>query len=509
MNKRLLFLFCGLMIMFQTLPAAEEIKLDVKEKTLDNGMRILVVENHIAPVVSTYLRFRVGSVDEQTDITGISHFLEHMQFKGSQVIGTSNYEAEVPLMKKIDSLAMLLRAEKAKLQNPLLDGDEELVVSLREQIAETQAEQAQYIIKDELWETYLKNGGSRLNASTGNNGTQYYCSLPSNRLELWAFMEADRMSNLVFREFYSERDVVREERRLSLETQPFGVLYEAINAAAHWTSPYRWPVLGWATDMENYLLEDMRKYREIYYAPSNAIACIVGDVKADDVFALCEKYFGPIPAKTLPPPVFAENAPQMGQRTVEVEFDANPSAMAAWHMPQLGHPDVPALDVLSDILSRGRTSRLYKNIVEKKLGRARASISMARYPDLFMASATPMGDHTCDDVLQAVYTEIERIKTEKVEQWEIDKVRSQADADFIRGLNSNMGLARRIGNMEAMVGDWHYLTGYRDLYKSVTPDDISRVAAKYLTKRNRTVVTLVKKEIEPGEEDQTAEGGAR
>ncbi|MDD4050992.1 MAG: pitrilysin family protein [candidate division Zixibacteria bacterium] len=496
--KRLIYLLAlGLLIMAETALAAGEVQLDVKEKTLSNGMRILVVENHIAPVISTYIRFRVGAVDEHNGITGISHFLEHMLFKGTKIFGTSNYEAEVPLMKKIDSLGALLEMEKGIFRNLLRGGSEDRVKALRAEIAAVQAEQAKYIIKDELWETYLKNGGNGLNASTGNGGTQYYLSLPANRLELWAFMEADRMANLVFREFYSERDVIREERRLTTENQPNRFLSEALGATAMWASPYHWSVVGWATDIENYRLQDMEEYFHTYYHPSNAIAVVVGDVKPEEVFTLCEKYFGAIPARPAPRQVFTDDAPQQGERRVEVEYDAKPSAMIGWHMPQIGHPDVAALDVLSDILSKGRTSRLYKNIMEKKLGRASAGVSFSRYPELFTSNITPMGQHSVEEVIDATLAEIDRLKTEPVQPWEIERVRAQYDADFVRNLTSSIGMAFRIGDMEAMAGDWHYLIDYRDEYKRVTPEDIMRVANKYFTKSNRTIATLVNTGAKP------------
>jgi predicted Zn-dependent peptidase len=490
-RKISMIVFLGLLLSFQISPAMDEIQLDVKERDLSNGMKILVVENHIAPVVSTIVRFKVGAADERTRITGMSHFLEHMMFKGSKLIGTTNYEAEVPLMAKMDSLAELLQVERGKLRHPLSDGSEERANELRQQIADLQVEQGQYIVKDELWETYLKNGGSGLNASTGTEGTQYYVSLPSNRLELWAFMESDRMANLQLREFYSERDVIREERRQSTENRPWGRMYEALGATAHWVSPYRWDAIGWGTDIENYRRDLMAEHFRTYYHPGNAIACVVGDVNPEEVFELCEKYFGAIPAGPMPPEVFTDDPPQKGERRVEVEYDANTIALMGWHMPQAGHPDVAALDVLSDILSRGRTSRFHKAIVETKLGRASAYMSFSRYPDLFVSRITPMGDHSAEEVIEAVFAELEKIKTEPVEQWEIDKVRSQSDADFVRSLNSNRGMAWRIANYQAIAGDWRYLIDYRKEYKSVTPEDIMRVANKYLTRSNRTVVTLV------------------
>jgi predicted Zn-dependent peptidase len=495
-------LIFGLLVFFQVTLATDQIKFDVKEKDLSNGMKILVVENHIAPVVSTIIRFKVGAADERTRITGISHFCEHMMFKGTKLLGTTNYEAEVPLMAKMDSLAELIYVEKGKLRNPLLNGSEDRVEELRQQIAELQEQQSQYIVKDELWETYLKNGGTRLNASTGTDGTQYYVSLPSNKLELWAFMESDRMANLQLREFYSERDVIREERRQTTENRPWGLMYEALGATAHWASPYRWDAIGWGSDIENYRRDDMAEHFRTYYHPSNAIACVVGDVNPEKVFELCEKYFGAIPAGPPPPPVFTDNSPQKGERRVEVEFDANPTAMIGWHMPQAGHPDVAALDVLSDILARGRTSRFHKSIVETKLGRASASISFSRFPDLFTSRITPMGDHSAEDVIEAVLAEIEKIKTVPVEKWEIDKVRNQSDADFVRSLNSNMGIAYRLANYQAIVEDWHYLIDYRTEYKNVTAEDIMRVANQYLSKSNRTIVTLVPPE--PGTDADNA-----
>lgn len=491
--KRSLFILAVIASLTAPIRAAEsEITLDVKEKTLSNGMRILVVENHLAPVMSTYIRFRVGGTDEHNGISGTSHLLEHMLFKGTKIIGTTDYKAEAILMKKIDSLALLLRDEKAKLRKPLSGGSEERVKAVRDEIAKVQAEQAKFIIKDELWETYLKNGGSGLNASTSADGTQYYVSLPSNRLELWAFLEADRIANLQLREFYSERDVVREERRLRYETQPQGRLVEAIYAASHWSSPYKWQAIGWGADIENVMREDVEKYFRTYYSPSNAIACVVGDVKAEEVFAVCEKYLGVIPRTPPPPPVYTDNSPQLGERTVEIEFDANSSAVISWHMPQAGHPDIAALDVLSDILSRGRTARFYKAFTEKKLASVSAGSAFSRFPSLFTCWITPMGNHTIDELLPLVYAEIDRVKVEPVAQWEIDKVRTQADADFVRSLGSNIGIARSIGNMEAVVGNWNYVTGYRDEIKKVTPDDILRVAGAYLTKKNRTVAKLVR-----------------
>ncbi|HEU4437459.1 MAG TPA: pitrilysin family protein [candidate division Zixibacteria bacterium] len=477
--------------------AWSKVTLDVKEKTLKNGLKILVVENHTAPVVSCMMRFKVGSVDERPGITGTAHLLEHMLFKGTKQIGTTNYEAEVPIMKKIDSLAVLLRAEQNKLQNVLWGGDSVKIKSLREEIAKLQDEQKKYVIKDELWETYLENGGTGLNASTGNDRTQYYVSLPANRLELWAWLESDRLRNPVLREFYSERDVVFEERRLRTDTQPFGKLFEQFNALAFAAHPYGWPVVGWPGDLKTVMREEVEIFFKQYYAPNNAIMAIVGDIKADEVFAMMTRYFEDIPPFPEPPrPVFTDEPTQEGERRGEVEFEANPLLAIGYMAREIAHPDNEVLDVAAAVLSQGRTSRLYKKIVEeKKLAvNISADNSPSRYPDLFYITATPLAPHTPAEIEAAVYEELERLKTEPVSQWELDKVKNQLDANFIRSLSSNTGIAFGLVEVTALVGDWRYLLQNIENMKKVTPDDIMRVAQKYFTKSNRTVVTLVKKE---------------
>jgi predicted Zn-dependent peptidase len=416
-----------------------------------------------------------------------------MRFKGSKIIGTTNYDAEVPILAQIDSVAHLMKAEQVRLGTPLNSQDSTEYKRLRQQIADLQAQEKKYIIKDEIWRIYLQNGANGFNASTGNDGTQYIVSLPSNRLELWAFLESDRLSNLVLREFYSERDVVMEERRMSLENSPRGVLEEAASATAFWASPYNWPVVGWMSDLQSVLREDVEAYYKSHYSPTNAVAVIVGDVNADEVFALCEKYFGSIPAQPLPEPVVTRDAQQKGERRVEVEFDASPMASIWWHVPAIGHPDLPALDVASSILSSGRTSRFFKNIRQNRIGQASAGVdALNRYPGTFSVDIQPFGDHSIKEVEDSVYAEIERMKTTPVSDWEIAKVINQGDAALVRSLDNNMGLAFRLANSETLAGNWRYFVDYQESLKKVTAADIMRVCATYLTRENRTVVNLVK-----------------
>jgi predicted Zn-dependent peptidase len=496
MKGKATFLLALLCFVFISFSWADEMTLNVQEFTLKNGMKFLISENHTAPTFSTLIKAKVGSADEKPGITGISHFLEHMMFKGTKIMGTTNYPAEVPLLQKIDEIAAQMREEEAKLLNPLWGGDKNKLEKLRVELRDVQMQEKKYIIKDEMDGIYLKNGGVGLNASTSEDGTQYYVSLPANLLELWAFVESGRLRTPIFREFYSERDVINEERRLSLENQAWRKLSEQFTATAFAVHSYRWPVLGWASDISTVKREDMVEYFKTYYAPNNIIVVIVGDVNFEEVKKLAEKYFSDIPSQTPPPPVLTQEPEQKGIKRVEVEFDANPSLMMGYHIPVVGDPDIFALDVLAGILSRGRTSRLYKNIVEKK--RLATDVSclseFGRFPALFTFSATPLAPHTTAEVEQAIYEEIEKLKTEPVADEEIQKIKNQLDAGFIRGMRSNMGIAFQLANYEAMTGTWKYILDLRTGRAKVTAEDVMRVAKKYLYKNNLTVATIVKKE---------------
>jgi len=499
----------GLIILFVARPfaAAERLEIEVKEHVLANGMKFLVLENHDAPVFSAIIRAKVGAVDEKPGQTGLSHFLEHMLFKGTRIFGTSNYEAEVDLMRQIDSLGELLHAEWHRIHNPAnWPPDSAKYQALRQEIADIQEIQKQYVIKDELWEAYLKNGGTGLNASTGNDGTQFYVSLPANRLELWMLLEADRFRNIIFRELYSERDVVAQERRQSIDNSYRGKLIEQLAATAFTSHAYQHPVIGWSSDIENYDHQLLKEYYQTYYTPNNMIAVIAGDVSADEVFRLAEKYFGDWPRGPEPPRLITLEPPQKGERRIEVEFDANPMLSIVWHIPAAGHPDLPALDLLSDILSLGRTSRFNKTIVEQKqlASSVSASSAFARYPELFHVSGVPMKGHSTEELELAIYEEIEKLKNEPVSAWELEKVKNQFDKAMIQSVNSNMGMCWRLSSNEAVMGTWQYLNKYWTDIKQVTAEDIQRVARQYLVESNRTVATIVK----PSDPDSPQASGA-
>jgi predicted Zn-dependent peptidase len=475
---------------------ANSLKLDVKEHIFENGLKLLMLEKHDVPIVCLRINYKVGSVDEQPGITGVSHLFEHMMFKGTKIFGTRDYHTEKPLLDKEDELVVLISTERNK-DIP----DSKRLESLKTELEEVRKKLRDLVVKDELFALYLRHGGAGLNAATGTDGTYYFCDLPANKLELWAFIESDRMKNLVLREFYSERDVVLEERRLRTENSPFGLLMEQLRAVAFNAHPYRWPTIGWRSDIENITKEETAEYFRRYYTPNNAVIVMVGSFNPDDAIQLVDQYFGDIPGQSSPPEVKTVEPEQRGERRVEIEFESNPYLAISYHVPAIGHPDLYALYVLGSLLSDGRTSRLYRSLIEDKrvAVMAHAFCKISKYPDSFVFIAAPRAPHTTEDVESAFYEEIEKLKITPPSDWELQKIKNQLEAEFIRGLNSASGLANEIGHFEVL-SDWRYINTFMDKLAQVTAEDIVRVTEKYLTKKNRTVATIVKKEDKKTEE---------
>jgi predicted Zn-dependent peptidase len=497
---RMRFLLVFTTLFFCATAYGQKLELDVREHTLDNGIKLLMLEKHDVPIVSLRIVYKVGSVNEHPGITGASHLFEHMMFKGTEIFGIKDYDSEKPLLEREDELISKISVEEAKGN----DADNEIIKQLEGDLKEVWKKQKELIVKDEMWSIYLKNGATGLNASTGSDATYYYCNLPANRLELWAFMESDRMKNLVLREFYSERDVVMEERRLRTENSPFGLLIEQLNAATFTAHPYGWPVIGWMSDIANMKKAEVAKYFQQYYSPNNAVIVVVGDINADEVIKLIERYFDDVQSQPPPPDVTTVEPEQRGERRIYVEYDASPVLSIAYHKPAVGHPDQYVFDVIEAILSHGRTSRLYKSLIEDKrmAVMAHAYGGPSKYADTFIFFCTPRHPHTAEDVEEAIYEELERLKTTPVTDRELQKVKNQLEADFIRSLESASGLASKIASYEAIYG-WRYINTLVERTTAVTPEDIMRVANKYFTKTNRTVAILVnkKKGKEPTDEN--------
>ncbi|HWP85788.1 MAG TPA: pitrilysin family protein [Terriglobia bacterium] len=495
-RQRRAALLCGMLLCLPQLLRSQAVELNVIERTLKNGMKVLLVERHDSPTVALYLMFKVGGVDDPAGKTGIAHMLEHMMFKGTRTFGTTNYKAEIPIMERIDATYRELAAERAKIGSPFQTPDLQKIQQLEARMKALQEEQKQYVVNDELSQALERLGGVGMNASTGNDTTQYFVQLPSNQLEVWAMLEADRIANPVFREFYPERDVVHEERRMRTDTNPRGLLWELFSAAAFQAHPYRQPIIGWPSDIDSYTREEVLQYFKIFYAPNNAILAIVGDIQPEKTVALLEKYFGVIPPQPQPARKISKEPEQKGERRVVLRWDAEPQLYIGYHIPPTGHEDTFALDVLGQLLSgvtrNSGTGRLYRGlVVEKKVAlNAEAGASTSLYPNLFVIGVTPAPGKTAAEVEQAVYEEIEKLQKEPPAAEEIERVRNAADASFIRSLRSNLGVARMISYVQYVAGDWRFLFTEREKLKAVTAEQVQAVAKKYFSENNRTVAEL-------------------
>lgn len=467
----------------------------VVEQRLANGLTVLLVERHQSPVVSINVTFGVGGMNEHTGITGIAHLYEHMAFKGTRTLGTRDYDQEKPLLDELNRLNAEIEGIKEKLRVAGQADSPGLQQKLRE-FKELQEKADALVVGNEMALLYQRHGAVGLNASTGKDVTRYTVSLPANRLPLWAAIEADRMAHPVLREFYKERAVVMEERRLRTEDNPQGLLSENFTAAAFQAHPYGFPTIGWGSDILALTPAQTESFFRTYYAPANAVIAIVGDIRPAEVLALIEDTFGKIPPGPLPPPVVTREPPQRGERRLEVEFDAEPALLIGYHKPALGDPDDFVFDVIDSVLSEGVTSRLFRRLVREQ--RVAATIGTdsgypgLRAPNLFVISAIPLLPHTAKDLEAAIEVEIERLKTEPVSAQELEKVLNNLDASLVRSLRSNSGLASQLAFFQTVAGDWRYVLKARDRIAAVTPGDIQRVAAKYFLKGNRTVATLIR-----------------
>jgi predicted Zn-dependent peptidase len=472
----------------------------VIEHRLANGLTVLMVERHQTPIVSINITFAVGGINEQVGQTGIAHLYEHMAFKGTRIIGTTNYEEEKPILDELALVGTELDQHQRDVDaNGARETDEEraMIDSLRKRFAELQAQAAEYVVGNEMALLYQRHGGVGLNASTGKDLTRYMISFPSNRLPLWAAIESDRMAHPVLREFYKERGVVMEERRLRNDDSPNGLLFETFTSAAFRAHSYGIPTIGWGSDILSLTPADTEVFFKTHYGPNRATIALVGDVNPREVIALIEQTFGKIPTAPPAPPLVTVEPEQRGERRIEVEFDAEPAIVVGYHKPTLGHPDDDVFDVIDAVLSEGLTSRLHQKLVREK--RLAASVGSdashpgARAPNLFVVTATPLAPHTTAEVEAAIYEEIERLKREPVSPKELEKVLNNLDADLVRGLRSNSGLASQLALYQAVAGDWQYILTSRDKVATVTAADVQRVATHYFTKANRTVAVLVKK----------------
>jgi len=481
------FLFLGQM-RAQNLAAFEK---RVTEFTLPNGLDFIVLERHEAPVVSFHTYVNAGSVDDPCDKTGLAHMFEHMAFKGTETIGSTNYPEEKKALEAVERAYDQLDSERAK--GAAADPER---LRAREQRLQTVMDQAAGFVDVNAYpRTIEENGGAGLNAETGEDSTSFFYSLPSNRIELWFLLESQRFFAPVFREFYKERDVVREERRMRVESNPEGKLSEILLATAFAAHPYRQPTAGWASDIEHLRVADARAFFEKYYAPANIVIAIAGDVDPAAARRLAEKHFSRLPARPLPAPQGTVEPKQEGEKRVAVETPSQPFLALAWKRPDQHDKDDPVFDVLGEILSSDRTGLLYEELVrDRKLALSATAISTfpgGKYPNLFLIWVAPSLGHTTEENEKAVYGILDRLKEKETDAQALARVKTKLRASLIRQLDNNLGMAEQLTFYRVNYGDWRKMfTGLDDIDK-VTAADVRRVAGEYFVESGRTVAFTV------------------
>ena len=420
------------------MPAASDAALreQVFETILPNGLKIILLENHKAPLLTFQIWYRVGSRNEAWGKTGLSHVLEHMMFKGTEKVGPEEFSRIVQ-----------------------------------------------------------ENGGN-LNAFTSRDYTAYFENLSSDRVQVAIELEADRMQNLLLREddFRTERMVVMEERRLRTEDNPGAILVEQLETTAFQTQPYHWPIIGWMQDLEKLTLDDLKAYYQAYYPPVNAFLVVVGDFNREDLLSKIEKAFGPIPTGVAPDQKKGRESPQLGERRVVVRKEAQlPSLVMGYHAPNLQDSDSYVLEVMATLLSGGKSSRLYQSLVRDRrlvLSADADHSLLSKDPALFYLSADPLPGKEVTEVEKALDHEVERLQRELVDERELEKVKNQLESSFVFAQDSLFFQALLLARYE-IVSTWRGIDDYIPSIRSVTPADIQRVARKYLISDNRTVGILI------------------
>jgi predicted Zn-dependent peptidase len=491
------FSFCVLTVLLCAHMVAAQ-KVPVQEVMLDNGMRLLLVQRKGDPSVAVGWLARVGSVNERPGITGLSHLFEHMMFKGTHVIGTKDHAAHSKVLDEMDRVrAELRREELALIQKARLgeiaDAKDPKYRSakhqqLRARFEELTKQEKELMIKDEYDRIYTTAGAAGLNAGTSNDFTIYFLNVPANKVELWFWMESDRLANHVFREFYSERDVVHEERRLRTDSTPTGKFNELYESMFWQSSPYGWPVVGWPSDLEGITREEAEDYFAVNYAPNNLTACLVGDFEPARAIELAKKYFGRLKrGPREPEPVRTSEMPQLAEKRMLAYAETNPQVRVRYHTVADGHPDDFALNILADVLN-GRTGRLYKSLVTQQAvaNSAGANQDGRKYEGLFELSGVAKPGKTPEEVEQALYKEIERLKTEPVGAEELQKVKNQNAAGDFRRLQNNFSLMTQLLLRDNGRG-WETINTDPARVQAVTAEDIRRVANAYFKPENRTV----------------------
>ena len=482
--------FLLLCVLLSTVAVAQDLASFEKHTTvkkLANGLTVVIYERPEAPVFSFFTHVDAGSVQDPMGKTGLAHMFEHMAFKGTDKIGTKDYNAERGALQKVEQAYAAYMRERDK----TVGRDDQKVNQLEKAWKDAVIAANQYVKPNEFGEIVEREGGEGMNAFTSDDETGYHYSFPSNRLELWAYLESERFLHPVMRQFYDERNVVIEERRMRTDSRPIGRLVEQFIAAAFAAHPYHRPTIGWISDLNSFSATDAQHFFDSYYVPSNMVVTVVGDIKASEAMPIIEKYFGRLTSPPTPDERTTVEPPQNSERRVVLHEASQPFYVEGYHRPDYHDKDDAVYDAIADLMSEGRTSRLYRALVrDKKIASFSAGFSGfpgTKYPHLFAFYAVPLPGQTPQEVGDAIHAEIARIEKEDISDEELKMIKTRAKANLIRGLADNVGLALQLGIYQARYDDWRELFRTVDRIDKVTKADIRRVAKGTFVPINRTV----------------------
>lgn len=491
--------FCAAMIMVLMIAAPlsafefSEIEKQIVEYKLDNGLTLIILPRHDAPVVSFVTHVDAGCVDDPMGSMGMAHMFEHMAFKGTREIGTTDIKKEMKWIEEEDRIFEQILNERAKEEM----ADSAVLASLEAQQAAAADSSDQYAITNEFGQIVEREGGVGLNAGTSYDKTVYYIDYPSNRLELWMAMESDRFADPVLRQLYKEKQVVAEERRFRVTSSPTGKLFfnEFLGMAFN-SHPYGKCMIGEMEEIQDYNRPVMRRQLATHYVPRNIAIGIVGDVDPDEVIRLAKKYFGRLEDRPKPRPVMISEEPPFGVRTSTILENAQPMFIMGYHIPSGRSDDYIALSALAGYLGSGRTSALYKNLVKDKKSAVDISAFTGfpgeKYETLFGVLCIPSNDFTNADNEAMILAEIEKVRNEMIPDSELEKIKAKARAGMINALASNSGMANQLTDYYFLKGDWRELFKELDRVNALTAEDLQRVARKYLDPEKRVVAYLEK-----------------
>jgi predicted Zn-dependent peptidase len=498
MPLRTLLLCVGLGLLTATASPGQSLDEFNKRTTvhvLENGWTFIIVERPEAPVFSFATQADVGAAQDPKGETGLAHMFEHMAFKGTANIGTTDYAKEKVALDEMEKAHQAYEAARADLRRrpgiPPTDAQKAEVEKLLKAFKEKEEAAAAFVKKNEFDELVTREGGVGLNAGTASDSTTYFYSLPANKFELFAYLESERFWRPVFREFYKERDVVVEERRMRTESSPIGRLVEKFTQASFVAHPYHEPPIGQRSDLDHLSITDAQAFFDKYYTPSNLVTAIVGGIKAQEIIPIIDKYFDRIPTRPRPEPLRTVEPPQIAEAVLTLKDPSQPFYIEGYHKPAGTAADEPAYDALSDILTRGNTSRMYRSLVrDKKIAVAvqgGSGFPGAKYPNLWIVYGVPARGIGNDAVRDAIRDELKKVQTDEVTDEELQRFKTRAKADLLRSLNSNSGLAEQLVVYQTLFGDWKEMFQYLDRVEKVSKADVKRIANDLFKDSNRTV----------------------